>query len=685
MVTPPATSETRDLGDSLATLVAQRESPLIKVTEVTAWRAPSRSRRRAFRLDFADGTTLKGRRLVSEEKAERVVSMLAVAGAALPGNFPRVIAQCGDALLLEWIEGTPLNALRDVSTETLRRAGALLGALHLVSGEAAERGRPTTMDDLRERRQRAADALVHSGALAATRAERALQAAAANAPTSPPEGLIHKDFCGANLVTTPSGRLACIDNPSLGIGPLDLDLGRSWYRWNLDTESWRSFEEGYGCHRSPEEFRRHAAFWKAHVLLVAAERRQRRGDTSVDGILARLDGVLSGAAAPPTRTRLGYGRLEVVADAPDAADIEWIESFLGCGFEAGHRVAGRDPEAVAVTLHIDPETYERLQREPPPSGTQPVEAFAGDGKRFLFEPQAPQGGMTVHRWVDKPVFVLISPDGRRVVVLVRERLRRGRVAWMRVVRELAMGHAIATGGALVHGAALRTPAGVIVISGPRRSGKTTLLLSLLGQPDVEYLANDRCFLHLADAGETAAGATIRGMPTIVSLRPGTLALFGDLAERVTALRRARDLPSDGDTPGPKFGVDPHELCRLMGVGSSGQGTLRAFLFPRVVADAAEPRLVRLAPQDAAAHLRAGLFRAGHERLPAEVFVPDALRGDPAGGWAGAERVIPVVARECLCFSLELTDGTRPDDDACRQLLEELSAPGGASAPKGASA
>ena len=117
-------------------------------------------------------------------------------------------------------------------------------------------------------------------------------------------------------------------------------------------------------------------------------------------------------------------------------------------------------------------------------------------------------------------FYYVERRSGHVRILATPRPNLTRIALMRVVRELAMAASLARGGLLLHGAAFAIGGRGVVLAGPRRAGKSTLLLHALQAAGALFISNDRV---LARQGQDRV--VLRGMPTIVNLRPGTLATF----------------------------------------------------------------------------------------------------------------------------------------------------------------
>jgi aminoglycoside phosphotransferase (APT) family kinase protein len=293
------------LGPELARLVRAREARLTALREITTLRSPDRPRA-AFLLEFSDGSMLKGRRLESAPRS----AALGRLGAAIGPGFARIVAERGDAQLLDWVDGPALDSLASIPPEVLRRCGRLLGTLHRVDAAALEARDPAGAPlprsaDALQKLEQDAQALREARALDPALLGRALGAALASRPSQPALGIIHKDFCAANLVLDASGAPVCIDNDGFSLGPFDLDLARTWYRWPMDRASRSHFADGYQESRSLAGLLAHFDFWAICVLFGSAAWRLRMRVDGVSEPIARLvklraylDGKSAGAEHP---------------------------------------------------------------------------------------------------------------------------------------------------------------------------------------------------------------------------------------------------------------------------------------------------------------------------------------------------------------------------------------------------
>jgi hypothetical protein len=214
---------------------------------------------------------------------------------------------------------------------------------------------------------------------------------------------------------------------------------------------------------------------------------------------------------------------------------------------------------------------------------------------------------------------------------------------MRVVRELAASAMVQAGCLPVHGAAIVVDDEVVLICGPKRAGKTTLLVHAL-QCGAAFAANDRVFVDGLDP------PTARGMPTIVRLRSGTVERFEGLRSRFETARYdwTRTLRScDGHTAsGGRRGISGAQLCRLADVRMERGGRVRALLFPRIDASIRGLVVERRSPEESLDDMRGSLLKPSNPTRTSHVLAP---RG------------------ESVTLSVER------ESELCRRLIEQVPA------------
>ena len=276
------------LGDDLWALVQQVDVPLVEARLVTTLQTPKVDRA-CFRLRFADGRVLKGRRVETIEDADRIETLSRLLD---PRFFPSPTARQGRALLTDWIEGVRLSHT-NCPADVIGLFGRLHASVHQTPPPATTPWRRAPVD----RRTKLADRLedlVRAGALEGREATLAYRLADDHAPTTVSTGLCHGDLCAENIVKDRSGRLVVVDNDSLRIDAYGYDLARTWHRWPMTATQHAAYAEGYGESAHWTSFRDHFAHWAILVLVDAASYRLRVGVSGVRRPLHRLRAVLGG-------------------------------------------------------------------------------------------------------------------------------------------------------------------------------------------------------------------------------------------------------------------------------------------------------------------------------------------------------------------------------------------------------
>jgi hypothetical protein len=327
---------------------------------------------------------------------------------------------------------------------------------------------------------------------------------------------------------------------------------------------------------------------------------------------------------------LSRAGITIRIETADRADCEWLDENLAPSFCA----LATEPAARLVTKVVDPARHRGLLDRGPASPLAQVTCFGFDGHG---------GACTV--WNATPttlyddeldVFYQLDGDRRRVEVVAPSARPSTRIALLRLVREYATHHLAAEGAVLFHAAALGYDGRGMLIVGPKRAGKTSLLIHGLGEPGSTFIANDRAVV----SRDPCDGWRLGGMPTVISIRPGTVELLPrpgfSAARRWSARMTLSEAlaatvdrpPASGSQP---LSISPRQLCHALGVGRVESAPLRAIVFPRVdagrdglhverlSADEAgqQLRLHRLKPADSV--LRLDLARAGATAASAEVL------------------------------------------------------------------
>jgi hypothetical protein len=290
-----------------------------------------------------------------------------------------------------------------------------------------------------------------------------------------------------------------------------------------------------------------------------------------------------------------YGALVIGVAAEDDGHLAWLEEFLCPPFGAGD---GTAPD-VTVVLAVDPARH-RTETEGW-SAREEIECFALDSAVLSLPVRHEADGAFVVRDEQFGTFYRIDRAARRVEVLAPRDRPALRTPLMRIVREIAMNHARRRGELFVHAASIAIDGRAALLCGVKNAGKTTLLVHAMTTLGAGFLGNDRAVVTFDDATPR-----VRGMPSIVTVRPPTLALLPEFRDRLEASgyhsRATLAELADGTAPPPvpfsdgRTGLTPLQLARLAGTESIAAATAHAIAFPRVTG---RPGPLRVRPLDTA--------------------------------------------------------------------------------------
>jgi hypothetical protein len=291
----------------------------------------------------------------------------------------------------------------------------------------------------------------------------------------------------------------------------------------------------------------------------------------------------------------------------DADPLRWLEEFVEPQFAAS------DAEVPDETIRfiVDADLYARLLAcGPDPQNLSRACVTLDSGVISGRVWQAPDAAEVVFD-ERRDVFYRRPPQESRVVqVIVARDSADARVALMRVLREYAMLHASHAGWLPVHAAAVSIGDDAIVIAGPKKAGKTSLLLHALCNEGGTYVSNDRVALQIRPGA-----VTVHGIPTVVSIRSESVSWFHTLASKLADVRLDAGPPtSPARTDGPARPADnveltPAQLCRVVDVRSRAAAGVTALVYPEVGPVRGGASLEALQAEPALDALRGVVFRA----------------------------------------------------------------------------
>jgi Ser/Thr protein kinase RdoA (MazF antagonist) len=275
------------LGADLWALVARLDAPLVAARILTRLPSPVMAHA-SFQLRFANGRTVKGRRVETPDQAHRIAELLPRLGVR---HFPRLLACHGHALLEAWIPGTSLARVTP-SALVFRRCGRILGSIHVTRSPDGMVTVPAGAARRLAVAERQLAQLEGLGALSGASSRRALCHLRDNVPDHVAAGIIHRDFCAENIVLTSVRDPYVIDNETIRVDTPELDLARTWYRWPMTPPQREAFLTGYRSRRDPSSFLRHFPFWGIAALVDTALFRLRAQTPAASLPVRRLDALL---------------------------------------------------------------------------------------------------------------------------------------------------------------------------------------------------------------------------------------------------------------------------------------------------------------------------------------------------------------------------------------------------------
>jgi len=315
------------------------------------------------------------------------------------------------------------------------------------------------------------------------------------------------------------------------------------------------------------------------------------------------------------RRNFGYEGINVGVESEYPEDIVWLSEFLCPSF-----LEQPGQPDVQVRLETDRKKFTSLLAMGP-SGEH-VDAYILD-KSVIRLPVWKTSGPEFVLYDGRHQFFYLL-EGHRVSLICKERDPSPRISLMRVVREFAMGAGQRSGGRFLHASAFSMGGKAAIITGQKEAGKTSLLTYMLSNSDADFLANDRLLVK-----RTGDHIRLRGMPTIVSLRSGTLGFFPELLQsrwigrfesRLSVNEWDRSAAEVTILPqAEKRGLSCAQFCSLLGCQAVGDSSAAVLVFPRQTGRAGGISLRALDKHEARKRLADCLFDKIRPNRLSDVF------------------------------------------------------------------
>jgi hypothetical protein len=324
---------------------------------------------------------------------------------------------------------------------------------------------------------------------------------------------------------------------------------------------------------------------------------------------------MSRAAAPAAdvnRRTWRCGTIALAVDSDDGDALQWIAEALEPWFpsttEEPHWRIRITSTAQAFASCVSRYGGEGVRRP----------CFAFD-QRVLSLPTWSSKDRVVIADAERSCFLTVGPG--ELEVLGDPRTRRWRMTSLWALHEIVATRLRSTHLEL-HAASVEAGGRALLLSGHKEAGKTTLSLHLLRSGFFRAIGNDRAFV-----GRAGAAFEVVGMPTVVRIRPPTVALFPELQRGLPPVERPYlhtigELATAADVSRPDdqdLMLSAAQILRQLGVGAVGAAPLGAVVFPEVRAGADGWALERLAPNEVDASLWRNLYGNPLERDVGTIF------------------------------------------------------------------
>lgn len=321
--------------------------------------------------------------------------------------------------------------------------------------------------------------------------------------------------------------------------------------------------------------------------------------------------------------------LTIAAHSNEPSHCDWLREFLEPDFNV------RNGEAADCSVHVveDAGLFDEALGPGPVDGATLLDCFALDSSVVRLPILKRHGRTTiVHDEPFEAVYV-IDADAGNVAILARPGSKRVRASLLRVAREFAMNH-LHPRGLFLHASAVARGDRGIAVAGRKAAGKTTVLTYLLSTGFGDYLSNDRVFV-----ANEASRQVIRNIPTVISVRPGTLDLCPDFGSRFRSSGYSTYLLSLAEIANrPKeppllnqFGnyfLSPAQYRSLLDARQRPSAVANTLVFPVVCGEVRGFRIRELSTSEALDRLPDALLGAGGWRKGTEAFTMPGVSSAP---------------------------------------------------------
>jgi hypothetical protein len=252
-----------------------------------------------------------------------------------------------------------------------------------------------------------------------------------------------------------------------------------------------------------------------------------------------------------------------------------------------------------------------------------------------------------------------------------------RAGLLRVVRELAIGQALADEHRLLlHASAIEHEGKVVLFSGSKGAGKTTLAARLASVDGSAFVANDCTLVSAPDAAPS--GWSAHGVPVPVSVRADTVQRLPHLFRAVPATARPSRLTlAEADAAATRHGtvrdpvrlqLSPPQFARALGCSMAASGSVACLAFVTVSDDVRGFDVSDIDETASRARIATSVYGPRGSETGCTVFEEflGVHRPESADTRTGGR-----FAAEVRCVELQVAPGILEDDGLARGLLALL--------------
>jgi hypothetical protein len=280
----------------------------------------------------------------------------------------------------------------------------------------------------------------------------------------------------------------------------------------------------------------------------------------------------------------------VLARSEGSAPLQWLRAFMAPHFrtsapgkydwEVGYCPRAEAFEDLLAMLNSCPQ--EEIPSRLPNGRPLTHREFSLPGMRALYNDEF---GALCCAWPEQKKLLLVAPADRENF----------RFYLSRAVRKLTTLHHNQQGAPVFHAAAFASAAKTSLVIAPKGGGKSTYLIRNL-LSGARLITNDRALAYRE--GDRVA---VRGLPNIITLHPGTFALFPEFFHRLEK-GRYRQLRARGKEDGRRR-LTAAQLCRATGASFRAKGVISEVIFISPEFSGASP----VAPEETRRMLREAIF------------------------------------------------------------------------------